>query len=286
MDNRTLSNFISREITCRWFLLSRSKINVPGKRVLITADLDEPVFDSHIQRLLELLSSYQVALTLFCPNRSAEGEESYAVLEQIHEFALNRNLTVEFASHSISHEPLPKKDPPQVASIIQESIFSFRERGIPVYGFRSPYLSTESEYRIILRELGLRDGLIQYDSSTLFEGNMLTSHIHDYLSWKSPHVIEGIWELPISCLDDYHLFERYAVEEHQGLAYWRRKVERCLWKYKYFLLLIHPSIIGRHLRVLENVLAFCRQTYPDIGFVTGHEFVEELNAVGKEQVRE
>lgn len=285
MNIKTIRYSLSSNIALRCFFLSRPPKYVPQKRVLITADLDEPAFDLHTKQLLELLSCYQVALTMFSPNRTEKGEDSSAVLEQIHEFALHKNLRVEFASHSLSHEPLPRRNPLEAASIIQRSIFTFREKGIPVYGFRSPYLSTESEYRVILKELSKRDGVIRYDSSTLFEGNFYTSRMHDLLAWKTPHRVADVWELPISCLDDYHLFEKYDVEENRAYTYWKRKVEKSLRKYNYFLLLIHPNMFGKHLTVLERLIDYCKYTYPDVAFVTCNELVEELNAVREEQLR-
>jgi len=261
--------------------LFQSGVRVPSKRILITADLDEPGFDVWTKKLMDMLSEAHIPLTLFCTNELQGGRESYAALRRIVDFAGRNNVTLEIASHSIRHESLAHTDLPHVIATIQKSITSFRRQGIPVCGFRAPYLSTEGRYRQVLKEMSTRDGIILYDSSTLFEGNLFVSRIHDFLRYKPPHDVADIWELPISCLDDYHLFTKLRRTEDFVCQYWRRKVDVSLRKYNYFLLLLHPDVIGIHLSALEALLLHCKRAHPTVSYTTCLKLVEELNVWNK-----
>jgi len=263
------------------FFLTRNAL--PSKRILITADLDEPLFDLRMKGLMEILSHHQIALTLFCTNESRDGKRDYTALKQMTEFARGENLILEIGSHSIRHESLAHKNPWRIVSTIRESVMSFREEGISVCGFRAPYLSTERVYRKVLKEIAAKDGIIKYDSSTSFERNLFSSRIHDFLYWKSPHEVANIWELPISCLDDYHLFTKLKKEEKFVGKYWKRKIDINIRKYNYFLLLIHPEVIGNYFSVLRDFLDYCEQKHPKACFTTCLGLVEELNLLKKKR---
>ena len=91
-----------------------------------------------------------------------------------------------------------------------------------------------------------------------------------------PHEVANIWELPMSCLDDYHLFTKLKKEEKFVCEHWNRRVDISLRKYNYFLLLIHPEVIGNHFSVLEDFLAYCEQRYSTGCFTTCLDLVKEL----------
>lgn len=258
-----------------------TRIRPSSERILITADFDEPVLDSLTERFVTLLSKGRIPLTLFCTNESKKGKTCYSELNRIKEFAQRHNVTLEIASHSLRHERVGEKSPLDIISIIKDSVQSFKENGFSVCGYRAPYLSMEKMYQKILKELDEEGGILKYDSSTLFEGSLCISRIHDFFRLKSPHAVSNIWELPISCLDDFHLFRRQKKEERFVYGYWKRKVDISLRKYNYFLLLIHPNIIGHHVSLLEDFLGYCREKHPDACFSTCLELVDELNRMSK-----
>ena len=278
MKIRTLYDFFSNRIFLKGLFHADYRIQLPEKRILITADLDEPSFNSHVQKLIEMLSRYRAALTVFSPNMSMNGETGYEVLKRIHEFAKKHDLPLEIASHSMIHDLLGNE---KIVETIRESVFSFRDNGMLVSGFRAPHLSTEGFYRNMLREIGREDGIIKYDSSVSFEGSLFISRMHDFFSWKSPHTVANIWELPISCLDDYHLFVKLQRDEQFVCEYWKRKIDMSLRKYNYFLLLVHPEVIGRRLSVLENIIIYCQKKHSTARHVTCLELVSELNKMKK-----
>ncbi len=248
-----------------------------GQRILVTADLDGPQVDHHMQSLLDFVTDQNLPLTLFCTSAVVNERGGLVALQQMLNSAARETVPLEIASHSIKHEPLPGKDPAQAAFIMEQSVQIFREKGIPVVGFRSPYLSIEGDYRTILKELGRTRSSLRYDSSTLFEGTLLASRIHDLFPWKSPHRVSGIWELPISCLDDWHLFVKLVQRPEDVRRYWQRKADLSLGRFNYFLFLLHPQVIGAHLPVLGNLIDHCRKAHPAARFVTCSQLVEELD---------
>ncbi|MBU1486965.1 glycosyltransferase family 4 protein [bacterium] len=95
--------------------------------------------------------------------------------------------------------------------------------------------------------------VLRYDSSVLFEGNLFYSRLHDLFPRKCPHRIGNVWELPISCLDDYNLFERLKRTDEFVTAYWKKKVDVNIDHHNYFLLLVHPPVIANHFQVLKGL---------------------------------
>ena len=276
MKISTLYDFISYGIFRKYSLHSDYKVQLPEKRILLTVDLDEPLFDSHVKNLMEMLSRYGVAFTIFSPNTSSNGEVGYAALEQMITLSKEYDIPLEIASHSMSHEPLGKDG---IVDKIKESLLSFKENGLVVRGFRAPYLCTEKIYHTLLQEMSKEDGIIEYDSSILFEGSLFVSRMHDFFPWKSPHKVSHIWELPISCLDDYHLFVKLKRDENFVSTYWKRKVDTNLRKYNYFLFLVHPYVIGNHLSALSDFLYYCQHKHSKARFINCLGLVEELDSI-------
>jgi peptidoglycan/xylan/chitin deacetylase (PgdA/CDA1 family) len=261
-------------------LLSIPRLKLPYGRILITVDLDQPSFDSYIKKLIEIFSIYEIPLTTFANNGSGDNK-TYEELRKIIEFANKNEVVIEIGSHSITHEDLTHKEPYEIVSIIRKSVTLFRREGIPIYGFRAPYLSIERTYCEVFRKLA--GDMLKYDSSVLFEGNLFYSRMHDLLPRKCPHKIANIWELPLSCLDDFNLFNRLGMSDEFVSAYWKRKVDINIRNHNYFLLLIHPHVITSHSQVLENLLAYCIKKYSRTSFATCYELVKELNKFKQSQ---
>lgn len=262
-------------------LLSIPGLKLPCPRILITTDLDQPSFDSYTRKLIEVLSLYRIPLTIFSPNEP-KGNEGYAELKELIEFARKKEVAIEIGSHSVRHESLANKELGEIVSTIKESLNLFRNEDIRVHGFRAPYLSIEGTYNNILKKLD--KDVLRYDSSVLFEGNLFYSRLHDLFHRKCPHKIGNVWELPISCLDDYNLFNRLKQTDEFVSAYWKRKVDINIRHHNYFLLLIHPIIMANHFQALEDFLTYCTKEYSSTCFTTCLELVKELDRVQNEDM--
>jgi peptidoglycan/xylan/chitin deacetylase (PgdA/CDA1 family) len=276
---QTLRTVFSRHFLGRVFVPS-PKI-LPSKRILITADLGELWHHPPLEMLLGRLARLKIPLTLFCSNEFLDGRSGYPVIRKIISSAREKNLRLEIGSHSLRHVSLSGGGIDKAVAVIKESVLAFREKGIPVVGFRAPYLSIERMYPGVLKALSAEKGILAYDSSTLYERNLILSRVHDVLRWKPPHRVGDIWEMPLSCLDDYHLFEKLRKDDAFVRSYWAGKAEASLGRYNYFHLLVHPEIISRHFSALDDFLAGCLVRYSRSAFATCREVAAELDHEGR-----
>jgi peptidoglycan/xylan/chitin deacetylase (PgdA/CDA1 family) len=255
-------------------LLSIPDLKLPSQRIVITVDLDQPLFDLDLRKFIERIALFGTPLTIFTPNHPLSSK-GYGEIRDLLDFAREKELVIEMGSHSVTHESLKGKKASEIVSIIEKSIGLFREGGIPVHGFRAPFLSIEGTYRHILPKIG--KDILKYDSSVLYEGNLFHSRLHDLIPRKCPHRVGSVWEFPLSCLDDYLLFGKLKKADSFVSAYWKRKMDINLRNHHYFLLLIHPPVILNHFRELEDLLTYGIQNYSETCFTTCHELVKELS---------
>lgn len=251
-------------------------MRLPHRRILITVDLDQPSFDEPLREFIERISPFGIPLTVFSPN-CPEGKKGYGAIKSLIQFAHQNGMRIEMGSHSIAHESLGNVDARKICSVIEQSVSTFREEGIPVWGFRAPYLSIEPTYDDVLSKMS-QDVLI-YDSSVLFEGNLLHSRLHDFLPRKCPHRVGDVWELPLSCLDDFLLYEKLKKPTAFVSIYWKKKLDTSLRHHHYFLLLIHPHFIMSRFKGLEDLLNYGIEKYSKTSFTTCSELVRELNRI-------
>jgi peptidoglycan/xylan/chitin deacetylase (PgdA/CDA1 family) len=248
-------------------------------RVLITADLDEPDHDPHLDLMLGLLERERVSLTLFVTNTWKE--DFPGVLDKL-EAARTRGMRVEIASHSLKHERMSNLSTAEIVSAIAQSLNDFRSQGLQVTGFRMPLLCTELRYREILQEADRANIGLSYDSSVMLEGKFRFSHLYNMLPvpWKNPQMIGKTWELPISCMDDWHMFVKYGHSDDFARRFWMRRLDRNLGFHGYFLFLLHPFIFWKHMDVLTSLIDCAEERCGFEGFVTCSELVRELDREG------
>ena len=245
-------------------------------RILITADLDEPEYEADIAGLFSLFAEKGVPLTLFVTDG---WREEFPDIVQRLEAAQDIGLEVEIGSHSARHVSMKTAPLSQIVRVIGESISGFKAEGLDVRGFRMPYLSTELRYRQILREASRSDIGLSYDSSLCLEGKFRYSRIYNILPfpWKAPQRIGNIWELPISCMDDYHLYQKYGLSDEAAFSFWAKRLNTNLRLYRYSLFMFHPYVSAKHLEVIGRLIDRAKERYGEARFVTCQELVSELN---------
>ncbi len=252
---------------------------LPHPRLLFTIDSSTPNYEGEISPILERFAEHRVPVTIFVSNETLSGDGNYAAIRSICSFAEQQRLPVEIASHGSRHEDLSRDDLRGVIGKIGESLRDFREKGLPVRGFRAPFLSIEHAYRDILSAVRTDDGGLKYDSSVCFESGILTSFFHILIRRKCPHKIGEVWELPVSALDDYHLLKKMARGERFAFFYWVLELNMWISRLNYFLLMFHPHTIGRHLGLLDRFLSHCAKRLPGECFMTCIQLVDELDTI-------
>lgn len=261
--------------------MSIRNVRLPGPRILVTTDLGDETYDGEIRPMLEVFARHRVPLTLFSPNRSFSGDENREIIFETIAFAKENRIPVEIASHSIDHGDLSHCSSDRVVLKVEESLKAFEKWGIRVHGFRAPYLGIESIYGDVLNRISGEGVSLVYDSSTCFESNLITSLFHVVARKKSPHRIGSVWELPISCLDDYHLLIRQNRGERFVYLYWVAEMRLWIRSLNYFMILLHPDIMISHLKLLDRFLACCRRRFPPEAFCTCQRVVNDLEVFNR-----
>ncbi len=275
---KNLGGVFSRPILGRAFLPAPKVVPVP--RILVTADLGELWHEEPLQGFLRRMARLKLPVTLFASNEFLDGRKGYPVVRRIRAAGRRNGQVLEIASHALRHVSLASESPARAAAAIKSSILEFRRAGIPVRGFRAPYLSIERSYPRVLKALSAEPGILAYDSSSLYERNMVMSRLHDALYWKPPHRVGTVWELPLSCLDDYHLFDKLGRDDESAASYWTRKCASGLRRFNYFHMLVHPEIVSDHFPALEGFLKTCLRAWGRAPFATCGQLTDELNARG------
>ena len=260
-------------------ILGIPSCRLPSPRILITMDLGEEEYhDGTGPAALDLLARHRIPLTLFVNNRSDRGGDNRRFIAGIESFCRGNGIPLEIASHATNHQDLRFMKLADVASRVEESLCEFRDWGIPARGFRAPYLGTEGFYQELLAHISEKGGTLVYDSSLFFEANLATSLFHAVTRKKSPHKIGRVWELPISCLDDYHLIKRGNSGAAFAYRYWTAEARLWIRSINYFLVLFHPYVIGNHLEVLDRFLCYCKRCFPEEAFCRCTDVVDELES--------
>lgn len=233
--------------------LHARRLALPG--ICLTLDTDTPGTGAGLEATLEIFARHRVPVTLFTCNRTADGREHYDWIRGVVDSAKRRGPPLEVASHGMNHVTYKDMSPDEAASRIAGSLKEFADHGIPVRGFRSPFLSLEDGYREALRTIDPDGSGLAFESSINFESTLPGSLFHALMFKKCPHVVNGVWELPISCLDDHQLLVRRKHSERFAFHYWRLEMRMWIRRRHYCMVLLHPRIMCRHLELLDRLLA-------------------------------
>jgi peptidoglycan/xylan/chitin deacetylase (PgdA/CDA1 family) len=250
---------------------------LPYPRLLFTVDSSQPEFEE-LRPILELFADHRIPVTFFVCNETLSGKENHSAVQEMFAFSRDNELCLEIASHGIRHRDLAKEEPEDIIEMIEQSVRDFNGKELRIQGFRAPFLSIENRYRHILASKRWRDGLLRFDSSICFESSLVTSLFHILARRKCPHKIGSVWELPISALDDYHVMSKQGRSEQFAFLYWIAEMNAWIRLINYFMLTLHPHTIGKNLLLLDRVLRYCRNRFPEDSFRTCTQLVEELDA--------
>lgn len=276
-----MASRLSRKLEAMGLLLGMRPVRLPHPRIAITLDTGEPDWTGELRPIFEVMARRRVPVTAFVCNRTESGRDNGPAVRTLMEFGQREGLPVEIASHGLDHRNLAGLEPDEIARLIHESLDAFRAEGLSVAGFRSAELGTELRYRDVLDRLDPACQL-RYDSSVCFESGLASTALHAALRKKGPHRAGLRWELPISALDDYHLFARMRKTERFALNYWTLTTKWWLNRANYALLLLHPRHIGPRLGLLEELLARLGGMSPRPLFATCAEMVGELESCHKQ----
>ncbi len=181
---------------------------------------------------------------------------------------------VEFAVHGYEHwdySGLPESD--QERSL-RNSLNVFREKGVPVSGFRAPYLRTNESTVRALRNCGF-----EYDASAAIHwaiGSRLESPTYlkslDFYGsrcWKDhpslPTLAGGLVRIPYSLPDDESIIERLRISGPDEIyEVWLSILEQTHQLGELFVLGNHPERFGHCSAALVRVVETARALDPPV----------------------
>ncbi|MEH7303806.1 polysaccharide deacetylase family protein [Neobacillus drentensis] len=207
-------------------------------------------------RILRLLAKHNLKAQFFIPGYTAELDEN--LVRQIHEQGH------EIGCHGYYHERTDTLTFEEEDTILAKSKeILYRITGKVPKGFRAPLWEVTRQTQQLL----VKHGFV-FDSSLM--GNDVP--------YLVPVDQSKLLELPVTwMLDDWEQFaysavpqSGYVIEEPEKvLRLWKAEFSAMYEDGRYFLLTMHPEIIGRasRIRMLDELITYI-QSHPDVWFCT------------------
>ena len=190
---------------------------------------------------------YQSVKITFCVTASLL-ERHADLIRRLH------TLGHEFAAHGYFHIDLAKKTRAEQDQILTDSCRAFQDSGLPVFGFRCPYLSYNQNTVDALKAspfLYTSNDVMLWDDTVASRGHRVA-----FLKrlWNLYHIVpaehmparprmnDRLVEIPLTGPDDEMLFERCHVRDpHTLTRVWSDVLDRCHARGDLFHLLFHPE---------------------------------------------
>ncbi len=224
-----------------------------------------------IERCVAALAEQGSAPTLMVPGRVAERHP--ALVRRLHQ------LGAELAVHGYEHVDLQAYAPQQAAAQLLRAAAVFRAQGIPVDGFRCPYLGCGDA----LIE-ALPPGSFRYSSNVAINWSLrverrfpncrgAASAVFKTLGRfyralpgqeapSTPHERAGLLEIPASVPDDLQLVDGLGLDTSELAEMWIDILEEVHRRRELFTVLFHAELADRCQPALLALVAHARRLRP------------------------
>ena len=184
----------------------------------------------------------------------------------------------ELAIHGYTHVDLRNLSPQELAEQFTRARAAFERCGLPVDGFRAPYLSWNGEAGDLLQAHHLTCSSNKvFDWEVLSRHELTPSQAEDinrlyrfYDIWTArrnpslPYCNQQSVEVPISIPDDELLIDRLGLGEEQVFSVWREAFQKSYARGELFSLLCHPERVPHYRAALRRLLAEVRRASPGV----------------------
>ncbi|MBL8055048.1 MAG: polysaccharide deacetylase family protein [Anaerolineales bacterium] len=241
--------------------LARRGVSLVSRYGLTAARLD-----GELRRLADLTEQYgcraTLPITTVVLRRHAALIRAYAA------------RGVEFAMHGYQHVDHSQLDEAAQTAQLGAARRVFEQAGLPLRGFRAPYLRNNAATLAVLRGLGLT-----YDASPAHAWEVLDGpetpayrHVKEFFHARSaerypvvPHVADGLVRLPYSLPDDESLVERLALTGAAPMRrLWLAILQRAYALGELFVIGLHPERTTLCFEALRAVLGEARGLQPAV----------------------
>jgi hypothetical protein len=193
---------------------------------------------------------------------------------------------IEFALHGYRHIDYAQLTLEEQMVHLRRAQDAFTTAGIPVTGFRAPYLHFNKNLRTAASEIGLKYVSNQAVLWKVFDGHFSPTAqmayeraLAFYMPWYAdeqpslPHWYEQLIEIPVSLPDDEILLDRLGNDNNNGLVEeaWSRILTETHQREELFALQLHPERITRCMPALSSLLTKARALDPPVWMATLEE---------------
>lgn len=186
---------------------------------------------------------------------------------------------VEFAIHGLVHTDYAQLSLDEQRNHLKRAMQIFEDNRIKYQGFRCPYLSSNSDILVAVREMGLR-----WESSDVVSWDVLDLSSHtpyqveaykrviDLYSARNtdmeksvPRMIDGLVEIPVSVPDDEALVDRLGIKDCSKIALvWLDILRNSYERGEIFTIQLHHERIDFCSIALTRVLEGARNFRPHV----------------------
>ncbi len=185
----------------------------------------------------------------------------------------------ELAIHGWVHTDYRALDADQQRAHIKRGLAAFAQRGIPVEGFRCPYVRWNEDSITTAKELGLQygsnrtvawdvvptdDGISQRALEAYRKGLSLYGSSEAASIVSLPSLVNGLLDLPASLPDDEALVDRLRTTPERREQIWRGILDEVYALGEMFVLILHHERLALCRSALEAVLTHTQGRQPHV----------------------
>ena len=185
----------------------------------------------------------------------------------------------ELAIHGWVHTDYRALDADQQRAHIERGLAAFAQRGIPVEGFRCPYVRWNEDSVITAKELGLQygsnrtvawdvvpadDGISPRAWEAYRKGLALYGSSEATSMVSLPSFLNGLLDLPASLPDDEALVDRLRATPQRREQIWRSILDEVYSLGEMFVLILHHERLALCKSALEAVLDHTQDRQPHV----------------------
>jgi peptidoglycan/xylan/chitin deacetylase (PgdA/CDA1 family) len=185
---------------------------------------------------------------------------------------------IEFCIHGYTHTDITHRTQEHITEQLRKAVKVFNARGLPTYGYRSPYLSRSPSLQAALESAGfsftsnqpvLWDSIDQ-TSLTVQQSAGYESALSFYQPWLAresvslPRLVQDLVEIPVSLPDDEILFDRLGFSASQVQCAWLAILDQSYTRGELFTLQLHPERARLCTSILPAVFEKLRELSPAI----------------------
>jgi peptidoglycan/xylan/chitin deacetylase (PgdA/CDA1 family) len=248
-----------------------------GLTVLSRFDISSRKMEAALDLYVDIMASADAQATL--PVTATVLRRHAGVIRRLHERG------VELAIHGLVHNDYAVMGADSQRRYIREAISIFHDADIPFSGFRGPYLRSNDETDVVLREEGFLYGcsravifpVIDIDLKGRSTGSAFGRAVNLYTPSDArrvavrPREMAGLVDVPVALPDDEILIDRFGLDASEQAAVWLAILRRTYEAGELFTLQLHPERIGMAADALRAVLSEARSRDPKIWIARVHD---------------